>query len=257
APAPAPAAAGAVPPAGNAFTPISPRARTLAAKAGANVAFATPSGANNRIMEKDIQKVIADGHFATKAVDGAFSGIAGTGLGGRVTTFDVESGLSAPSFGASASAIPSAPGVPNTPDSEVQKLSNVRKVIAKAMHSSLSGSAQLTHHGSFDATDILNFRKNLKAMETRPELAKITVTDIIIYATSRILLKHKSLNAHFLGDSMALFNNVHMGLAVDTPRGLLVPTIFNANVMSLSQISAATKVKVESSRKQQAGFHRP
>jgi len=137
---------------------------------------------------------------------------------------------------------------PNTPDSEEVKLSGVRKFIAKAMHSSISQSAQLTHHSTFDAADIINFRQNLKSMTDRPELSKITVTDIIVYATARVLLRHKSMNAHFLGDKMALFNNAHIGLAVDTPRGLLVPTIFNANVMSLTEISKATKEKIEKSR---------
>ena len=53
------------------------------------------------------------------------------------------------------------------------------------------------------------------------------------------------MNAHFLGDKMALFNNAHIGVAVDTPRGLLVPTLFNANHMSLSELSAQAKVLFE------------
>ena len=232
------------PAAASGFTPISPRAKALAEKTGADLSRAVPTGANNRIIEADVARVVSDGYFASNAVSGDFTGILGTGLGGRVTTFDMENigAASAANFSAATS------GIPNAPDSEEVKLSNVRKLIAKAMHTSLQSSAQLTHHCTFDATDVLGFRKNLKAVEEHPELSKITVTDIIIYAVSRILLKHKSMNAHFLGDKMTVFNNVHMGLAVDTPRGLLVPTIFNANIMTLLEISKVSKDKIEKSR---------
>jgi pyruvate dehydrogenase E2 component (dihydrolipoamide acetyltransferase) len=86
-------------------------------------------------------------------------------------------------------------------------------------------------------------------MEDSPEYAKITITDIIIYAASRVLPKHRCINAHFLGDKMVLFNNAHIGVAVDTPRGLLVPTIFNTNSMSLSEISVHSKELFEKCKK--------
>lgn len=136
----------------------------------------------------------------------------------------------------------------------------MRKVIAKSMHASLAESAQLTLHSSFDATDIINFRKTLKSLDgsaicdsPAPGLSKISVTDIVVFATSRMLLRHKSINAHFLGDRMALFNNAHVGVAVDTPRGLLVPTIFNANSMSLAGLSAHAKELFEKTKQGTVG----
>ena len=240
----------AAPPPGAGTHPISPRARIFAEKTGADVAYATPTGANNRIMEIDVRNAISAGHYLTKSATGDTANAFGTGIGGRITPADIALGASAP-LGSTSRHLPA--GVPNVPDSEDVKLSSVRKFIAKAMHSSLSQSAQLTHHSTFDATDILTFRKNLKTMEDRPELSKITITDIIVYAASRVLLKHKNMNSHFMGDSMTLFNNAHIGLAVDTPRGLLVPTIFNANAMSLSEISVTTKEKVEKSRQGSIG----
>ena len=74
------------------------------------------------------------------------------------------------------------------------------------------------------------------------------MTDIIIYAVSRTLLLHKSINAHFDGEHMRLYNNAHIGVAVDTPRGLLVPTLFNANKLSLAEISAGAKGLFEKCR---------
>jgi pyruvate dehydrogenase E2 component (dihydrolipoamide acetyltransferase) len=113
------------------------------------------------------------------------------------------------------------------------------------MHASLAESAQLTQHSSFDATDMLNFRKDLKSIEGREDLAGVSITDIIVFAVARVLMNHKSLNAHFLGDKMAYFHNAHIGVAVDTPRGLLVPTVFNANRLSLVELSALSKQLAE------------
>jgi pyruvate dehydrogenase E2 component (dihydrolipoamide acetyltransferase) len=72
-------------------------------------------------------------------------------------------------------------------------------------------------------------------------LPNITLNDIVLYAVSRTLKKHPDLNAHFLGDSMRLFSNVNLGMAVDTERGLLVPTVFGAEKLSLAEIAANAK----------------
>ena len=212
--------------------PISPRAKRLAETSGADIRYAVPSGANNRIMERDVRAVIEQGHLLTRSARTASTSppvTPGTGIGGRVTTLDIaqqrDRGQSA---------------VQSQEYTEI-KLSNVRKVIAKAMYASLANSAQLTLHSSFDATDILEFRKKLKAAVEKLSQPNVTVTDIIIYAVARILPKHKSINAHFMGESMKLFNRAHIGVAVDTPRGLLVPTLFNADQMSLFDVSANAK----------------
>jgi len=196
---------------------ISPRAKRLAERTLADLRYAVPTGANGRIIERDVQAVLSQGY---RSADGSDVSV-------------IKKQENRPSA--------SKPG----DDIEIVALSNVRKFIAKAMYASLANSAQLTSHSSFDATDVFDLRKKLKGMDEYPELSKITVTDIIIYAVSRVLLNHKSLNAHFLGDKMALFRNAHIGVAVDTPRGLLVPTVFNVNHMSLSDLSAHTKVLFE------------
>ena len=120
-------------------------------------------------------------------------------------------------------------------------LPNIRKVIAKSMHASLSEMAQLTHSFSFDATQIMAYRKIIKENAEELGLANITLNDMILFAVSRVILNHKDLNAHFLGDKMRYFTDVNLGVAVDTPRGLLVPTIFGANKMSLNEIAVMAK----------------
>jgi pyruvate dehydrogenase E2 component (dihydrolipoamide acetyltransferase) len=87
----------------------------------------------------------------------------------------------------------------------------------------------------------MEYRKQLKKAAEKMETPNITLNDIMIYAVSRVLLNHKDLNAHFLDDRMRYFKHVHMGIAVDTPRGLLVPTLFNADQKSLSEIAVEAK----------------
>jgi len=195
---------------------ISPRARLLAERTNADLNFVTATGANGRIIEKDVQAVLSAGHR------GGYGSLAGL----KRKKPDSESA-------ASSYILPD--------DAEFVPLSNIRKIIAKAMQDSLLNSAQLTNHSSFDATEVLAYREQLKALPEANGKTSITITDILIYVVSRVLIKHKTLNAHFLGDKMAVFENAHIGVAVDTPRGLLVPTIFNANLMTLEELSAHTK----------------
>jgi pyruvate dehydrogenase E2 component (dihydrolipoamide acetyltransferase) len=67
------------------------------------------------------------------------------------------------------------------------------------------------------------------------------VNDFILFAVPRVLPQFNYMNAHWLGDTIRTFNRVHLGFAVDTPRGLMVPVIKNANLLSLAQISAEAK----------------
>ena len=237
--APAAAAAPAVPTAAapaqaGEFIKISPRAKALAEKTGIDPHFAAPTGPNGRIIERDVRALIENGPTATYAAAGDFAGAAGTGLGGKFSVADIGA---AP---AAAAAAPAAAG----PEYVDEKMPNIRKAIAKQMTSSLSTAAQLTHTTSFDATEIMAFRKKVKANGEKLGLANITLNDIILFAVSRVLAKpeHKALNAHLLnGDTMRYFNGVHLGVAVDTDRGLVVPTIKNAQNMSLNEISAKAK----------------
>ncbi len=219
APAAAAVAAPAVQAEGSALRGVSPRARNAAERLHVDPAQAQPTGPNGRVIERDIKAL-------------AQAGRTGTGLGGRVTVADQ----------AAAPAAQAAPAVQGA-DTEYQdvKLPNIRKVIAKSMFQSLSTMAQLTHTTSFDATCIMNFRKGLKAAPEQLQVPNITLNDIILFAASRVLPKHPDLNAHFLEDKMRYFRHVNLGIAVDTPRGLMVPTLMRAEEKSLKEIAAEAK----------------
>ena len=70
--------------------------------------------------------------------------------------------------------------------------------------------AQLTLNASFDATNIMEFRKQVKANKDKLGLENITINDIILYAVSRTVLNHRDCNAHFLDDTMRYFNTVNL-----------------------------------------------
>jgi len=84
---------------------------------------------------------------------------------------------------------------------------------------------------------LLSYRKWLKSSPTKLGLNKITINDLVIYAVAKMLPKYRALNAHFLGDKILEFEYVHLGVAVDSPRGLMVPVIHNAHLLSLKEIS--------------------
>ena len=212
---------------------ISPRARLLAEKTHADLLKAVPTGPNGRIIERDVQKLVDMGLTVSPAAkDGYASAIEGSGINGKVVLSD----LNAP-----VAAAPVAEAVAPVAEYEDVKLPNIRNVIAKSMHASLSNMAQLTLNTSFDATKLMALRASLKGGAEKMGLSNITLNDMVLFAVSRVLLNHKDLNAHYLDDTMRYFTNVNLGVAVDTPRGLMVPTVFAANKMSLNELSGSAK----------------
>lgn len=215
---------------------ISPRAKNRADKTGIDASYATATGPGGRIIERDIIELEKSGQAMTKAAAASYvSGTAyqGSGIGGRITASDTEKGEIHSDF----------------IEFEDEKLPNIRKVIAKAMHNSLSSMAQLTINMSFDAGSIMKLRSGLKTKGEEFGLTNITIGDMVVYAAAKTLLKHKDLNAHFSNDTIRRFNTVHMGVAVDTERGLMVPTLFYSDRMSLSEISEKTKEIAAKSKK--------
>ena len=131
-----------------------------------------------------------------------------------------------------------------------QPLSNVRKIIAKAMQSSLQNSAQLTHHMSADVRSLLEARQKIKdKLSTDKSQQDITLNDMICWCVIKALEKFPEANSHFLTDSIKTFHKVHLGLAVDTPRGLMVPVLINASEMDLTKLSKELKSIAEACKK--------
>lgn len=229
---------------------ISPRAKNLAERSGADLRMAAGSGPSGRVIERDVRALIDAGLMATPAAGAYAAGTVGTGIGGRVTVGDTM----APAATAPAAA---AVATVDAAESWTEKHSTIRKVIAKTMSQSLSTMAQLTHNTSFDATEIIALRKKLKQAADQGLAEKgftlaesvPTLGDIVLYAVSRVLLRHPTCNAHYDDEKMTFFKHVNLGVAIDTPRGLMVPTIFAADTLSLSEISQQVKALADECRK--------
>ena len=233
---------------------ISPRAKALAEKLNVNLAYVTATGPEGRIIGRDIEAAAASGARQTPlaakvaAETGAMAPAAGSGLAGMARACDLGKAAATP-----AAAAPAAKGkdvLESGDDFEVRKLSNIRKVIAKSMYASLQNSAQLTHHLSADARRIQALRKQAKKMLEEGKLdVNITLNDFICMAVIRALKKFPNVNTHFLGDSIKYFNKVHLGLAVDTDRGLMVPCVKNADDLSIAGLSRQLKQVADACKK--------
>ena len=211
---------------------ISPRAKNLANKTYADLSQATPTGPNGRIIERDVNRLLDNGQRLTPE---------------QYETF-MKTGVAPTAEAEAPAAAVAAQAAAPVAEYEDVKLSNVRKVIAKSMHESLSSMAQLTLNASFDATQMMAYRASLKKNAEAMGLGNITFNDMVLFAVAKTLKNHKDCNAHFLGDKMRYFNNVNLGIAVDTERGLLVPTVFNANTMSLNELSANAKTVIKAAQ---------
>jgi pyruvate dehydrogenase E2 component (dihydrolipoamide acetyltransferase) len=165
--------------------------------------------------------------------------IRGSGPNGRVITRDIE----AFSQNKAIVNLPEAPGYTDQP------LSNLRKIVARTMFESLSNSAQLTHHMSADARRLLSLRAKFKSEAENGSEANITMNDLICFAVIKALIKHPAVNGHFLGDKIRGFSKVHLGMAVDTPRGLMVPALQNASDLSLPALSQKLRETAEICKK--------
>ena len=211
---------------------VSPRAKNLAAKEALNASELAGSGPAGRVIEKDVVAALESRGKLTplaKAVaitEGVQPQGAGSGLAGTVKSTDLLPPVNAV-YGL---------------DYEDKKLSNMRKIIAKSMHASLQNSAQLTHHLGADARKIQSLRKKAKkAFEAGTLSANLTINDFVCFAVIKALKKFPNVNSHFTGDAMRLFNKVHLGLAVDTERGLMVPAVRNADDLSILGLSNQMK----------------
>ena len=207
---------------------ISPRARNLAAKTDADVSKAVPTGPDGRIIERDIQKVLDAGLTVTTETAEKL-------LRGEKVVFAEPK--------AEEFHIPAAAPAQKTGYTD-EKMSQIRRTISKSMHTSLTELAQLTLSTSFDASALVALRASLKAGGEAMGIGNITYNDMILFAVAKTLAtgKYKALNANLIGgDTMRYFEGVHLGIAVDTERGLMVPTVFDAQRLTLSELAKQAK----------------
>ena len=174
--------------------------------------------------------------------------VKGTGIGGRIRREDVEQAAPTPVAAVSTAPVAAAPtaGAARTsaPTIAVSPLrgttvtmSRLRKVIAARMVESLQVSAQLTTVIEVDVTKIARLRDKAKASFEAREGVKLSFLPFFAVATCEALKQHPVLNSSVEGDQITYHGTEHLGIAVDTERGLLVPVIANAGDLNMGGIA--------------------
>lgn len=224
--------------------PVSPRARKLAAEKGVDTAQVAGTGPHGRIIERDViaaQNSPKSGLAKAMMADGGLQApVTGSGIGGMVKGSDLK--VWKPTHTGNLAG--------EGEEFKVEKMSNMRKLIAKSMYNSLQNTAQLTHMLGADARRVQVLRKKAKkALEEGRIDANITINDFVCYAVIKALKKFPKVNSHCLGDAMRIFNVVNLGCAVDTERGLMVPCVKHAEDLNIIGLSKALKKVAEDCKK--------
>ena len=169
--------------------------------------------------------------------------VKGTGIGGRIRREDVEA-VARPAAPVASAPVASAPSAAKAPAVAVSPLrgttvtmSRLRKVIAARMVESLQVSAQLTTVVEVDVTKIARLRDRAKASFEAREGVKLSFLPFFAVAVCEALKQHPVLNSSVEGDQITYHGAEHLGIAVDTERGLLVPVIANAGDLNMGGIA--------------------
>ena len=173
--------------------------------------------------------------------------VRGTGIGGRIRKEDVEAAAPKSAVAAVASApasaaasTPSAPrpaAVASPLRGTTVTMSRLRKVIAARMVESLQVSAQLTTVIEVDVTKIARLRDRSKPTFEAREGVKLSFLPFFAVAVCEALKQHPVLNSSVEGDQIIYHGAEHLGIAVDTERGLLVPVIHNAGDLNMGGVA--------------------
>jgi len=162
--------------------------------------------------------------------------IPGTGPGGRIVETDINQALAAPQT----EPIPEVPAVSESDllltVAEEIPIQGVRKVIAKNMHLSLSTQAQLTLQTDASARGMQDYRKRVNKILDADE-TKVSYNAIIVKAVAMALRQHPNVNASVDGEVIKVWKQVHVGVAMNLGRGLIVPKIRKADTKSITAIA--------------------
>jgi len=227
----------------------SPRARRVAEEKQVDLAFVLGSGPNGRIIEKDVLDFAARQPLATPLARkvAAEMGVALEQVpsgGGRITAEQVRA--------ASEKAAPVAAPAAAAPG-EVVPMAGVRAIIAERMANSSRTTAAVTLESVVDATELVALRTRLKEALAKELGFDVGYNDILALIVARCLVEFPYMNVRLDADGIRHLQEVNVGLAVDTERGLIVPVIRNAQQMGLKELATKFRQVVARVRDGKAG----
>ncbi|WP_019928612.1 dihydrolipoamide acetyltransferase family protein [Nocardia sp. BMG111209] len=204
----------------------SPLARRIAAERGIDLTTVSGTGPGGRITRRDVENA--------------------TNSAGNVTpaTTSVADGDSNP--GAGAAAVP-AP-VPAAGDYDEIPLTTIQRVSAGRLTESKQQAPHIYLTSAIDVTDLLEFRVEINRTLEAASAGKVSVNDLLVKAVATTLRLDPAVNVSFAGDKLLQHKGIHLGIAVATPAGLLVPVVRDADRKSVSEIARESRDKAERAR---------
>jgi pyruvate dehydrogenase E2 component (dihydrolipoamide acetyltransferase) len=218
---------------------VTPLVRKLAAEHGVDLAAVTGTGVGGRIRKQD---VLEAARAVRESAPAPAPAAAGPAANGSAAPAPAAAAPAAPAQAAAAPAAPAAPArpvVPSTLRGTTERMSRARQVIARRMVESLQTSAQLTTVVEADVTAIARLRDRAKADFEAREGVKLSFLPFFALATVEALKVHPRLNASIDAEAgqVIYHDDEHLGIAVDTERGLMVPVIQNAGDLNIGGLA--------------------
>jgi pyruvate dehydrogenase E2 component (dihydrolipoamide acetyltransferase) len=223
----------------------SPAARHLAQQLGVGLSQINGSGPNGRVVAWNVTEAAQLATKKSQPDSGRISPVAqrvaadlgvdltqvrGSGPGGVVTRKDVE--LAAQRLG-QVSTLEAGPGN----NFKIEPFTRIQRVMAERMTLSFSTAPHFYLHGEVDARQLVALRGELLPRLEKRDGVRITFTDFLIYFCARTLPKHPLVMAQWTPEGLKKFNRAHVGIAIETENGLVVPVVRDADKLGLVDIA--------------------
>ena len=245
APAAAPQAAAASAPSAPATVPVAPVATATAARSVAptTASASTASAPGDVVRSSPLARRLA----SERGIQ--LQQVVGSGPNGRIIRRDVDAAVGKPAVASIAASGAAAPPLSQTPgvksasmviegDFKDVPLTQIRKTIARRLSESIGPVPTFYLTVEIDMTRVSELRES---MTKENDQFKTSVNDIVLKAVALSLVQHPECNAHWMNDHIRYFARVHLGMAVATDDGLIVPVIFDAQSKGLGQIGTEAR----------------
>ncbi|MCU1644610.1 MAG: dihydrolipoamide acetyltransferase [Nocardia sp.] len=223
----------------------SPLARKIAAELGVDIATVAGTGPGGRVTRLDVESASRTAELADSTSPAA------TSASPPASTSATSAATSA-SPAASGSASPAASGAvaiaPASRDYEEVPLTNIQRVSAQRLTESKQQAPHIYLTSAIDVTELLIFRAQVNETLAEAGAGKVSVNDLLVKAVAATLRRDPSVNVSFAGDKLLRHHGIHVGIAVATPTGLLVPVIRDADHKGVAQIAAESRDKAGRAR---------
>jgi pyruvate dehydrogenase E2 component (dihydrolipoamide acetyltransferase) len=242
----APAAAAAPERAPGERVKASPLAKKLASEADIDISMIAGTGPDGRIVKEDVESYLASNKVrispvAKKMADAQgldYAAITGSGANGKIMKEDVEKAIAAAKQAPAAAADKKAAAADVVDGDRMEKLSGMRKVIARKMLESCNAAAMAYMVYEIDATAIQDFRQKILKKTEKKHGIRVTITDFMLKITAEAIRQHPVINTRWVeGEGILFLDQINIGMAMAVKAGLVVPVIKDTDNKSIIEVA--------------------